>query len=204
MALGNFRLASLSLVVAAVLWILVFPVQPINFWIMLSSSTLVLLLISLLINRERSRPRVNLRMISYGVLGAILLYGLFYFGFQATKSISMLSEGVSRVYELRSSAPSALIGLMLIFPIGPGEEMYWRGLIQRRFAERLGSNIGLLAATGAYGLVHLPTLNAPLIATALIGGLVWGYLYKTTGSLVPAVISHVLWDLLIFVVAPLS
>lgn len=116
----------------------------------------------------------------------------------------MLSEGVSRVYELHSSVSSILIGSMLVFPIGPGEEIYWRGLIQRNFAERFGANTGFLTATAAYALVHLPTLNPPLILTAFIGGLVWGYLYKKTGSLVPAVISHVLWDLLIFVVAPLT
>jgi hypothetical protein len=149
-------------------------------------------------NRNRFQPHDK------RVLSAVLLYGFFYLGFQVTKSNPMLSESVSRVYELRSSVPSILIGSMLVFPIGPGEEIYWRGLIQQRFTERLGANTGLLTATTAYALVHLPTLNPPLILTAFIGGLVWGYLYKVTGSIVPAVISHVLWDLLIFVVAPLS
>ena len=200
----KFRLASLSLIIAAILWILVFLVQPFDFWIMLASSTLILLLISVLINRSKWDAEINVRVVVFGVLSAVLLYGFFYLGFQVTKSNPMLSEGVSRVYELRSSVPSILIGSMLVFPIGPGEEIYWRGLIQRRFAERLGANTGLLTAATAYALVHLPTLNPPLILTAFIGGLVWGYLYKVTGSIVPAVISHVLWDLLIFVVAPLN
>lgn len=200
----KFSLASLSLVIAAILWILVFLVRPFDFWILLAFSTLILLLISALINRNKWDAEINLRLVLYGVLSAGLLYGFFFVGFQVTRSNPMLSEGVSRVYELRSSVPSILIGSLLIFPIGPGEEIYWRGLIQRRFTKRLGANTGFLAATAAYALVHLPTLNPPLILTAFIGGLVWGYLYKKTGSLVPAVISHVLWDLLIFVVAPLS
>jgi membrane protease YdiL (CAAX protease family) len=100
--------------------------------------------------------------------------------------------------------PSFIIGLVLVFPIGPGEEIYWRGLIQRRFAERLGGNAGLLCAATAYALVHLPTFNSPLVLTAFIGGLVWGYIYRASGSLAPAVVSHVLWDLLIFVIFPLS
>lgn len=200
----KFSLASLSLVIAAVLWILVFLVRPFDFWIMLAFSALVLLLISALINCNKWDAEINLRLVLYGVLSAVLLYGFFFVGFQVTRSNPMLSEGVSRVYELRSSVPSILIGSLLIFPIGPGEEIYWRGLIQRRFTERLGANTGFLAATAAYALVHLPTLNPPLILTAFIGGLVWGYLYKKTGSLIPAVISHVLWDLLIFVIAPLS
>ena len=200
----KFSLASLSLVIAAILWILLFLVRPFDFWIMLAFSTLILLLISVLINRSTWHAEINVRMVLYGVLSAVLLYGFFYVGFQVTRSNPMLSEGVSRVYELRSSVPSILIGSILVFPIGPGEEIYWRGLIQRRFAARLGANAGFMTATAAYALVHLPTLNPPLILTAFIGGLVWGYLYRRTGSLVPAVISHVLWDLLIFVVAPLT
>lgn len=170
---------------------------------MLALSTLILLFVSVLINRGKWAIRVNRSAVLYGVVSAILLYGLFYAGFQITKAIPVLSEGVSRVYELRSSMSSLLIGVLLVFPIGPGEETYWRGLIQRRFAEKLGGNKGLLTATIAYALVHLPTMNPPLILTAFIGGLVWGYLYKVTGNLAPAVISHVLWDLLIFVIAPL-
>lgn len=171
---------------------------------MLALSTLILMAISFSINREKRVPQIELRAVIYGLLSAVLLYALFYVGFQITKLNPVFSEGVSRVYELRSSMPVPLIGVLLVFPIGPGEEFYWRGLVQRRFAQRLGSNIGFLTATTAYALVHLPTLNIPLILTAFIGGLVWGYLYKKTGNLVPVITSHVLWDLLIFVVAPLS
>jgi membrane protease YdiL (CAAX protease family) len=170
---------------------------------MLSSSTLILLIIALLINRSKASIRLDAKMVLLGVVSAVLLYLLFYFGFQVTKSNPIFSEGVGRVYEFRTSS-SYLIGLALVFPIGPGEEVYWRGLIQRRFSEKFGRSIGLATATSAYALVHLPTLNPPLILTAFIGGLVWGYIYKSTGSLIPVTISHVLFDLLIFVIAPLT
>jgi membrane protease YdiL (CAAX protease family) len=192
------------MVIAAILWIVVFLFHPFDFWISLGASTFILLLISAMINRDSWRVDVNARLVAYGVLSAVLLYGFFYLGFQVTKSNPMFSEGVSRVYDLRSSQPAMMIGLMLVFPIGPGEELYWRGLIQRRFAEKFGPRSGYLTATLAYALVHLPTLNYPLILTAFIGGLVWGYIYKATGKLAPVVVSHVIWDLLIFVIAPLS
>jgi membrane protease YdiL (CAAX protease family) len=201
--LDKFSLAALSLILAAALWILTFLIRPIEFWFSLAISTLLLMIASLSINRNVAAG-IDLRMISYGVLSSVLLYAFFYAGFQITRTIPILSEGVRRVYEFRSLVAVPMIGLLLIFPIGPGEEIYWRGLIQRRFSERFGPNTGFLAATTAYALVHLPTLNGPLIMTAFIGGLVWGYLYKKTGNLVPAIISHVLWDLLIFVIAPLN
>lgn len=195
--------AVFSLVLAAILWILVFLVRPLEFWLMLSLSTLVLLLVALAVNRGKNAIRINGRLVLLGVVSAVLLYLLFYLGFQATKSYPIFSEGVGRVYELRT-VPSYFIALALVFPIGPGEEIYWRGLIQRRLSEKLGSGIGLLAATCAYALVHLPTLDVPLILTAFIGGLVWGYIYERTASLFPVILSHVLFDLLIFVIAPLA
>jgi membrane protease YdiL (CAAX protease family) len=198
-----FEWAVLSLALAASLWVLVFIVRPLEFWLMLSLSTIVLLLVALAINRRKKSVRINSRLVLLGVVSGVLLYFLFYFGFQATKSNPIFSEGVGRVYELRT-VPTYLIALALVFPIGPGEEIYWRGLIQRRFSERLGPSTGLLAASCAYALVHLPTLDLPLIMTAFIGGLVWGYIYKRTGSLLPVIVSHVLFDLLIFVIAPLA
>jgi len=199
---SDFKLASLSLVLAAVLWIVVFLIRPFDFWAMLASATFILLIIAVLLSREKLALHASISLILYGIVTAVLLYGLFYFGFEATKSNPIFSQGINQVYGLRSNEPRWLIAVLLIFPIGPGEELYWRGLIQRTFAEKYGSNFGLIIASLAYALVHLPTLNLPLIMTALIGGLVWGSLYKFTNSLVPGIVSHVLWDLMIFIILP--
>lgn len=198
----DLKLASYSLVLAAVLWTLVFLIRPFDFWIMLASATFILLTIAVLVSREKLVLRPSISLILFGIVSAILLYGLFYLGFMVTKSNPIFNQGVTQVYGLRSSEPRWLIAVLLIFPIGPGEELYWRGLIQRTFAEKKGSNTGLIVASLAYGLVHLPTLNPPLIMTALIGGLVWGSLYRFTNSLVPGLVSHILWDLMIFVLVP--
>ena len=200
----KFNLAVSSIILAAGLWILVFLIRPIDFWVLMSLSTATLLIVSVLINRDGFSVHINVAMVLIGILSAVLLYTFFYSGFQLAKLNPIFREGVSRVYGLRSSTSSLIIGLALVFPIAPGEEIYWRGLIQRRFMEKLGASTGLVLAACAYALVHLPTLNPPLILTAFIGGAVWGYIYKETRSLVPAIISHILFDLLIFIIAPLS
>jgi len=201
--LSPLRLAALSLALASALWIVVFLVRPLGFWPTLSISTLILLIVAIAINRERPSLRLTRRAVFIGIASGALLYLLFFAGYQLTKGSTIFSEGVGQVYELRT-VPSLLIGLILVFPIGPGEEIYWRGLIQRRFSERLGTQAGLLTATIAYALVHLPTMNLPLILTAFIGGLTWGYVYQKTESLLPVIISHVLFDLLIFVILPFA
>ena len=201
---SDFKLAALSLVLAALLWVLIFLVRPFDFWVMLASGTFILLVVSVLISRKNLSLHPSVPLILYGILSAVMLYALFRFGYDFTKSNPVFSEGVGQVYGLKSSEPVWVISLLLIFPIGPGEELYWRGLIQRSFARKTNANIGLLVASLAYALVHLPTLNPPLILTALIGGLVWGGLYKSTNSLVPGIVSHVMWDLMIFTFLPLT
>jgi membrane protease YdiL (CAAX protease family) len=201
--LSPFRSTALSLVLASALWIVVFLLHPLGFWLTLGISTLVLLIVAIAINRERPSLRLTPWSLFIGIASGALLYLLFFAGYQLTRSTPIFNEGVGQVYELRT-VPSLLIGLVLVFPIGPGEEVYWRGLIQRRFSERLGTRAGLLTATAAYTLVHLPTLNLPLMLTAFIGGLTWGYIYQKTASLWPVLISHILFDLLIFVIAPLA
>lgn len=202
--MNTLRLAVASLILAAVLWVLVFLVRPFEFWLMMSISTSILLLVALAINRERISVRMNYRTMSLGAVSGVLLYGLLYVGYQFTKSVTVFSQGVAGVYDFRSGVPLAVIALLLIFPIAPSEEIYWRGLIQRRFMERFGGNNGLILAAAAYALVHLPTLNPPLILTALIGGLVWGWIYKSSKQLEPIILSHIVFDVLIFVIAPLS
>jgi len=165
------------------------------------------MMLSLAINGEKPAKvygKVNIHLVTYGVISGLLLYALFYIGFQAVKSTPFLTQGVSSVYDLRQSMTTHTIALLLAFPIAPGEETYWRGLVQRRLSEKIGAKSGLILATVAYALVHLPTLNPTLIITALIDGLVWGTLYQLTDSLVPGIVSHVLWDILIFVALPLA
>jgi len=56
-----------------------------------------------------------------------------------------------------------------------------------------------------YSLIHLPTLNPSLIFVALVGGLVWGYLFtRYKNDLLPCLVSHILFDELVFVVLPIG
>jgi membrane protease YdiL (CAAX protease family) len=202
--MNKFNVTAASLVLAAMLWTLIFLVRPLNFWLMMSFSTLLLMVIAVLINREKIEFRPRSRMLFLGVISGILLYTFFFVGFQLTRSNPIFNEGVAHVYDLRSATPNIFIAMLLVFPIAPGEEVYWRSLIQRRFMGKIGENAGFLFTASAYALVHLPTINLPLILTAFISGLVWGYLYKATGQLQPVIVSHVVFDLLIFVIAPFS
>jgi len=78
--------------------------------------------------------------------------------------------------------------------IRPAEELFWRGFVQGR--------AGYLTATALYGGAHLVTENATLIGAATIAGAYWGLLRAVGVPLGALVVSHVAWDIWIFLVAP--
>jgi membrane protease YdiL (CAAX protease family) len=130
-------------------------------------------------------------------------YGLFRVGQLLLLAIAPESQqAIAAVYRHRQEAPLWLLTLLLAFWIAPAEEIFWRGVLQRWLQGRLRRVAALLLATLLYTLVHAWSGNLPLLLAAFVAGLFWGGLFIWTGSLVPGIISHGLWDILVFVVAP--
>jgi len=198
------RYTLLSLPIAFLLWYLTFQVSVFDFWFRIGTSTSVLLIIALLLRRKEVAPKLMVTGAVVGAVSGLLLYAFFYAGFQFLKGNPAFLGQVSSVYLYRSSQPEYLIFLLLVFPVGPAEELYWRGLIQSDLQSRWGETRGFVTASTLYALIHLPTLNPSLIFVALTGGLVWGYLYKRYGNIFPCIVSHILFDELIFVVVPIG
>lgn len=201
----NYKYLTFTLFSAAILWYLMFVVKPFNFWIEMSGSILLLILMSYFANRDIfSFGKIKWRYILIGVVSAITLYGIFYVGNIISGYLFPFKDAqISSVYSNKSNANLTLIGLLLFFIIGPGEELYWRGFIQNTLGKKLGENKGYLFSVFLYTAVHIVTGNFMLIIAAFVCGLFWGWLYKKEKSLIPVIISHAIWDLTIFVLLPL-
>ena len=107
------------------------------------------------------------------------------------------------IYGIKSDTSPTLIGLLLLLIIGPGEEIFWRGYVQRSLSERFSPNVGFAFATAAYTLIHVPSLNFMLIMAAMVCGIAWGGLYRLFPKHFTAiVVSHALWDAAAFVWFP--
>jgi uncharacterized protein len=203
----------LSILLAFALWAIMFVLRPLNFWLMLSFSTCLLGGIALThVSPILRREELSLQNFLLGFLMAGLLYAIFWLGNRFLIFVSMLfphllpdrSGNISSVYANLGSLPPALVGALLFFPIGFGEEIFWRGFVQRRFAERWNPAVGFVLALLLYTGVHLPTGNPVLILAAFTCGAFWGGLYWLTGSILPVLISHMLWDPAIFVIWPIK
>lgn len=195
-----------ALVAAFALWYFVFQTDLWNFWFRLSLSVALLALIALWQMPERATLlRFRAPDILWGVLSAIILYALFWVGkYLATALWPFAADQIHSVYASKAQLELWRIGLLLVLVIGPGEEIFWRAFVQKKLCERWGDLTGWLVTTAIYALVHVWTLNPMLIGAAAIAGLFWGALYLYRRSLVTVMVSHALWDLMIFVLWPLS
>ncbi len=150
----------------------------------------------------RTRP---LRKAALGVLSAAALYGVFFLGNALVRRfLPMGGEGIGAVYALRAGAPALRIGLLLLLVIGPGEELFWRGYLQRTWQKKLGNASALPLAVAAYTAVHIASGNPVLVLAAAVCGLFWGVLYQRSGSVLLVAVSHTLWDLAVFLLFPLN
>ncbi len=190
---------------AFALWYFAFQTEVWNFWVRLSLAAAILAISALILTPDRKELfRARPRDIAIGVASALALYAIFWVGKQiATAILPFATDQIQNVYANRGQLDPLSIGLLLFFLLGPSEEIFWRGFVQRRLGERLGAPAALLATTALYALVHIWTLNFILIVAAGVAGLFWGWLYQREQSLLTVITSHALWDVLIFVIFPL-
>jgi membrane protease YdiL (CAAX protease family) len=138
-----------------------------------------------------------------GLLSAGGLYLIFQIGDRMARRIMPSGEeDIARVYALRSLAPKAVTAVLLIGVIGPSEELFWRGMVQEAFMRKMGRWRGTAASAATYGAVHLVTGNVTLTGAAATAGAYWGAQYTLRPALGPLLVSHVVWDIWIFLLQP--
>jgi uncharacterized protein len=145
-----------------------------------------------------------------GFFGAAIVFGGSY---AFTKVIAPLpgsphARWLIRLYtqlgdpaELRKSVGLVVVAIIIT---AAAEEILWRGLVTTLLEERFGSRRAWIYAAFLYALAHVPTMWAlrdpvvglnPLIVLAALGcGLVWGFMAKRWGRLMPGIFSHILFD----------
>ena len=145
-----------------------------------------------------ARLRPDLPDLGLGLLSGFLLFG-------ATRAFLWLSCGgltdalcaptaeLFGRFQPRGVGPALVLGLL----VAPAEELFWRGVVQGWLARRWGAERALALAVLAAAGVALGS-GEPLLALAVLPTYaVWGALAAWRGSLVPALVSHATWTLLV-------
>ena len=199
----------LPLITAALLWFLMFNpwiAMPLDFWSMMTLSGGILLTMALLIDaRWMADIEVSWKGLFTGIALALVLWGIFWVGDKvASWMVPFARPQVDTIYGMKESQSEWVIGALLLFIIGPAEEIFWRGFVQRSISRRWTANVGFIATLLTYGLVHIWKFNFMLIMAAFVCGLVWGLAYRLwPRQLFALIVSHAVWDVLVFVVWPI-
>lgn len=193
-----------SFLLAFGFWFVSFYLNPYNFWLETSGAVAILTVLSLwLWDGYEQLAGWNLDSFVKGIGSALGLYGIFWVGNLVITTIIPFAENeISAVYGNTGAASLPVIGLLLFLVIGPGEEIFWRGTVQKRLEERYGTLFGVITGASLYAFVHVWALNLTLFLAALVCGLVWGWLYSRENKLAPVIISHSVWSVLIFLIFP--
>ena len=174
-----------------------------RFWQRMTATGASLGTLALVAEPELRGTRIGRRDVALGLASAAGLYGIFRLGDRlARRLLAQGGDEIESIYELRSLRSRGEIAGRLAAVIAPAEELFWRGLVQRRLAGRLGTWRGAAAAAAAYGGAHVVTGNLTLVGAAATAGGYWSALAAAGMPMGALVVSHVAWDIWIFLVAP--
>jgi membrane protease YdiL (CAAX protease family) len=151
----------------------------------------------------RTRLQPSRRLVVMGLVSGLGLYLVFCAGALLVRA-TPLWPLIQQVSDLtRTSAPAVLAALVIVFATSPSEEVLWRGAVFARLTRRYGPGWRpVVFTTVAYAFFVGLSGSLVLPLAALVCGTVWARQRQVTGSIVPSLVSHVLWSLLMFLYLP--
>lgn len=197
-------------IIATIFWFLMFSQWTkdyFNFWIIMIFATLTLNIYSFILGRKQLKTvyKFEPRWIIIGIVSAFILYMVFFAGnYFSNLLFDFAGHQIENIYSTKSQADKIFIGLALLLWIGPAEEIFWRGFAQHNLALKYGDTKAYIITSIVYAFVHIWSFNFMLFMAALICGLFWGWMYKKYKNVLPGLISHAVWDAVIFVVIPIG
>jgi membrane protease YdiL (CAAX protease family) len=192
----------LGLFIAHLLLFLSFQDKSI-FWYIFTASLLLLITYAIL-QVEVDDQTGFFSYISLGLLSGLLLYGLFWIGYHGIRilHIPLLNE-INQLY--RWFGPSLFWEyLALILVAGPGEELFWRGFVQKRLLNYFKPLTGIIIGAVLYASVSVYSGKFSLVLAAFLLGIAWGVLYYWKKSMPLVIVSHLIFDFMIFIFLPLK
>jgi uncharacterized protein len=154
--------------------------------------------------------RRRLRLSTSGVTAgrvALVVVGLLAVSHSLDAIVSLL--GLSRfgalhqINQVMAHASGGWLAVLVIsLALGPGvaEEMFFRGFMQTRLSQRFGPAAAIAVVSACFGLVHFDLLHTPVAAVL---GLFLGWATERMGTIVPAMVAHVVNNLVAVLTARL-
>ncbi len=196
--------------IALLFWFLMFSewtAGNFNFWFTMLTATGILTIWSIIFGKRflRNLFQFKFKWIIIGLFSALLLYLLFYLGNIISQYFfDFVQIQIENVYSTKEQANNLFIAIALLIWIGPAEEIFWRGYAQNELSQKFGSLKALIINSLVYAFVHIWAFNLMLFFAALICGFFCGWMFMRFKNVLPGLISHAIWDVLIFILIPLQ
>ncbi|WP_141431367.1 CPBP family intramembrane glutamic endopeptidase [Bacillus sp. 03113] len=173
------------------------------FWYIFTFSMLLLISFSILYEQMEHKASF-LIYFSYGIISGTLLFVVFKLGsFLIEKFNLPFLESISRLYALYE--PTQLWQYLALFLIIiPGEEIFWRGYIQKKLISVSNAPLGIIFSSFLYASIQIYSGYLIHVLSAIVAGLLWGFLYYWKKSLSLVILSHLVFDFFLIVVFPLN
>jgi membrane protease YdiL (CAAX protease family) len=151
----------------------------------------------------RGQLRPDRLRILLGVVTGLCMVAATYVLAPLVHRSALIEHDLQRLYSAFRVAGTRWASIAL-FPVIVGEELVWRGAVQGALERRLPPRGAAVVAATLYAAAHAPMGSLLLVVTALGCGLVWSALRAASGSLVPSLLSHAIWDAVVLLAFPLA
>lgn len=172
-------------------------------------STTCMILITYHLTRYSKLFRPGWRNVGFGLVSAVLLYGIFLLGNYGIKTLhpfGISPSAETSIYSVITTHALPLQVAILLFDAF-GFESYFRGVLQNYFLAKSKGRLKVgacFASALVDALIHLISLNPLWVITTFIADSVWGLTYYYTRDLSSSVTSHFVWDIAIFLIFPIK
>nr|WP_259545880.1 CPBP family intramembrane glutamic endopeptidase [Heyndrickxia oleronia] len=172
------------------------------FWYIYTATSLLLISYSIVSDKSHDEQS-NGKYLFLGILSGVVLYLVFWIGDWLFSLLSSyLDKQIGKTYKLLS--PKYIWHyFVLVFVLAPGEEIFWRGFVQKRLMYHIQGWLPVLITAMLNASIFIYSENIILIIAGLVGGIFWGSLYLWRKNIPLLVVSHVIFDLLLIIVLPL-
>lgn len=109
---------------------------------------------------------------------------------RARRAVPRLDEDAKALDAVAATAGPARMCAYLVLVIAPGEELFWRGLLQGRLAQRHGAVGAAVLTNVLYGAAHVATGNSAVTAVAVCMGGSLSLLRANGASVERLVLAH--------------
>lgn len=151
--------------------------------------------------RLSGREPVGLAL-AVGVGAGVALYGATAAFVILVRRWPVFDRHVAEIYDQRKGLSLGLALVLAALVVGPGEELFWRGLFQGRLVAPLGWAGAALVAWVAYVVANAASRSLPIVAAAIVSGAVWGGLAAWMRGVLAGLVCHALWTALMLLVPP--